>query len=1069
MEIFILGPICLGSDTHRVGLGSDKERGVLASLALSAGRPVALDALIDRLWDGTPPGKARESVHTYVSRIRKSIRMAAAGTALPKAAAITHHAHTYTLEILPERIDWHRFQDLVSRARRLSDDGSDDRAVALLHQADDLWRGDALAGLPGSWAERMRTSLTEQRLSATTSRIAMQLHLGRFSEVIGVLCSLVGQFPDDETLLGYYMLACYGCGRHADALRIYQEARRKLRTELGSDPSEELARIHQRILRRAPAREILFDGPQHAPDTFRTAYAPRNLPRQAALVGRRTEMRRFHAVIAAASRDEGDGYAAIVALEAISGMAGVGKTALAVNAASALGRHFPDGQLYIDLRTHASVQEPLSASTALATLLRLLGVPANSIPSALEERMDLWRTLLSHKRAVIILDDAADTDQVRPLLPGLSPSLIIITSRRHLAGLPGAHPLALDVLPPQDAVDLFRAFSGQERTQDATGISRIVNLCGNLPLAIEIAANRFNARPSWSLSDLRERLTRGPGRLAELHDGYSEVARAFEMSYQTLTPAQQSAFRRLALHLGAEFGPHAASALMGLPQQQTEQLLESLLYCHLLQEPRPDRYRFHDLLGEYARALAHSEDDEETREQAVQRLVDFYLSATEAADTLVYPQRARMARQRADSTAGTIGIRLPWRDAEAAKEWLATERSNLLTVERYARTHGVPRQAALLSHALSEFLDAECHWVDTDRMQRHAVDHWKQAGDQRALCLALLDLSATRTNTGHYPEAMAAARHALELARTTNAPDAEADALRKLGILHWNHGQNHEALAAHREAIAVHERSGNTWGQARCENNYAISLLHLGKHQEALEYFTRAIDTFQQAGDRRNSAKCINNLGDLHLQVGNVELARQTYETSLALTKNVGSLSDVATMQANLAGLLSASADRHDVASGMDMFRECLFTFRRLGDRKNEGNALIGLGKAHFGLGQFTEAATHHQQALTLARSIGAAQEEARALRCLGSAEAALGSLAAAAEHLCAAISLAHRIHFPEEEARATDVLAEVRLREGSHEAALALWRQAFELFSGLDAGEAARVARHLDAKSATD
>ncbi|WP_033038250.1 AfsR/SARP family transcriptional regulator [Streptomyces monomycini] len=1062
MEIFILGPICLGSATHRVGLGSDKERGVLASLALSAGRPVALDALIDRLWDGTPPGKARESVHTYVSRIRKSIRVAAAVSGGTESAAIKHHAHTYTLEILPERIDWHRFQDLVSRARRLSDDGCGGEAVALLHQADDLWRGDPLAGLPGSWAERMRTSLTEQRLSATTSRIAMQLRLGRFSEVIGVLSSLAGQFPDDETLLGYHMLACYGCGRHADALRIYQEARRKLRAELGCDPSEELARIHQRILRRVPAREVLFDGPPHAPDTFRTAYAPRNLPRQAALVGRRTEMRRFHAVIAAASRTEGDGYASIVALEAISGMAGVGKTALAVNAASALGRHFPDGQLYIDLRTHARVQEPMSASIALATLLRLLGVPASCIPSALEERTDLWRTLLSHKRAVIILDDAADTDQVRPLLPGLSPSLIIITSRRHLAGLPGAHSLALDVLPPQDAIALFRAFSGQERTQDTTGLSRIVSLCGHLPLAIEIAANRFNARPSWSLADLRERLTRGPGRLTELYDGYSEVARAFEMSYLTLTPAQQSAFRRLALHLGAEFGPHAASALMGLPQQQTERLLESLLYCHLLQEPRPDRYRFHDLLGEYARALAHSEDDEETRDQAVRRLTDYYLSASETADALVYPQRPRVTRQRADGTTGTVGSRLAWRDAEAAKEWLTTERSNLLTVERHARTHGVPRQAALLSHALAGFLDAECHWVDTDRMQRHAVDHWKQAGDQRALCLALLDLSATRTNTGHYPEAMAAARHALELARITHAPDAEADALRKLGILHWNHGRNHEALAAHREAIAVHVRSGNTWSQARCENNYAISLLHLGEPREALEYFTRAIDTFQQAGDRRNSAKCINNLGDLHLQVGNVELARQTYETSLALTMDVGSLSDVATVQANLAGLLSTSADRHDVASGMDMFRECLFTFRRLGDRKNEGNALIGLGTAHFGLGQFTEAAIHHQQALNLARSIGAAQEEARALRCLGSAEAALGSLAAAAENLRAAISLARRIHFPEEAARATDVLAEVRLREGSRDAAQTLWRQAFELFSGLDKAEASRVARRL-------
>ncbi|WP_030373800.1 AfsR/SARP family transcriptional regulator [Streptomyces rimosus] len=1068
MEVFVLGPICLGAGTHRLRLGSDKERCLLASLALSAGRPVALETLVDRLWDGSPPCKARESVHTYVSRLRRSLRTAAAGTARPGAPAISRHAHTYTLDVVPGSVDWHRFQDLVACARSLSDGGDDAGAVQLLQEADSLWQGDPLAGLPGVWPERMRTTLTEHRLSATTSRVAMQLRLGRFSEALDALPSLVDQYPEDESLVGYFMLASYGCGRHADALRAYQEARRRLRQELGSDPGDELTRIHQHILRRTPPRDILPRNPGHVPDGFRAALTPHNLPRQTSLVGRHTEMQRLRAIVAGAiRREDSDSAPSIVALEAISGMAGVGKTALAVNAASTLGRHFPDGQLYVDLRAHARIQEPLNAAGALAALLRLLGVPAGTIPSELDERTALWRTLLAHKRAVIILDDAADTDQVRPLLPGPSPSLIIITSRRHLAGLPGAQSLALDVLPPEDSVALFRAFAGHDRTQDVTGISRIVDLCGHLPLAIEIAANRFNARPAWSLAHLRERLTRGPGRLAELHDGYSEVARAFEMSYQTLTSTQRSVFRRLSLHLGAEFGPHAAAALLGLPQEQTEQLLESLLHCHLLQEPAPDRYRFHDLLGEYARALAHSEDDEETRDLAVRRLIDFYLTAAGAADTLLYPRSARLADRHL--VTGSTPPAVPLRNADEAKNWLITERSNLLTVERYARTHGAPAQAAVMSHVLAEFLDSECHWVDTDRMQRHAVDHWEQAGELHALCLALLDLSATRTNTGHYPEAETAGRRALELARRTDTPDAEADALRKLGILRWNHGQNHEALALYRQALAVHMRSGNTWAQARCENNFAISLLHLGRHQEALEFFTKAIDTFQRAGDTRNAAKCINNLGDLHVQVGSIELARRTYEESLTLTKSVGSLSDLATVQANLAALLSASAERSEILSGMDMYRECLFTFRRLGDRKNEGNALIGLGTAHYSLGQFAEAATHHRQALALARSIGAAQEEAHALRCLGSAEAAQGRSAAAAESLCEAIALARRIQFPEEEARASDALAGVRLREGHREDAQALWRQAFELFVGLDKCSADRIARQLEADSVTN
>ncbi|MGW1377072.1 AfsR/SARP family transcriptional regulator [Streptomyces sp. NPDC002446] len=1083
MDIYVLGPICLGIQDDRVPLGSDKERCILASLALSAGRPVALQTLIDRLWDGTPPGKARESVHTYVSRLRKTLRTSTA-TSVP---VISQHAHTYTLAIAPDRVDWHRFKKLTTQARAASDDGNEAAAATLLHEADALWDEEALAGLPGLWPERIRARLAEERLVAATSRVAAELRLRRFHSAVGPLSSLIAQHPYDELLLEYLMLAYYGCGRHADALRVYQQARRRLREELGADPSTQLTRVHQQILCRAPLPELIpypaharpapaaeptaraaavpprVAAPAPAPASAPGVAAPRNLPRHTALVGRRAEMRRLCAAVddAAGGRDGGPAPA-VIALEAISGMAGVGKTAVAVSAAHRLGERFPDGQLYLDLRAHAGVQDPLNAGAALSTLLRLLGVAPDAIPGEIEERTALWRTLLGRKRAVVILDDAASTDQVRPLLPDSgSPSLVMITSRRHLAGLPGAHWLALDVLPPDDATALFRKFAGRERTRDATAVDHIVQLCGYLPLAIEIAANRFNARPSWTLATLCERLSSGPGRLGELCDGYSEIARAFEMSYQTLTGTQQSVFRHLALHLGANFGPHAAAALVNLPVAETERLLETLLHCHLLQEPTPHRYRFHDLLGEFARALVFSEDTREERDRALRRLVDFYLHAADTADTLLYPRRLRLPRLHPGTAVPSPSLP-PLRHADDAKEWLTVERSNLLTVECHARTHGPSDRAALLSHALSGFLDAECHWTDTDRMQRHAVDHWERVGDRHALCLALLDLGATHANTSRYPQAEEAARRALDLARAVDAPDAQAEALRALGILQWHLGRNHAALDLHQEALQIQRRSGDAWDLARCENNIGISLIYLGEHREALQYVTSAIQHFRLTGDERNVAKCINNLGDLHMRMGDSVTARRSYEESLALAASLGNLADQAATKANIAGILIASPNPQDLASGLDMFQECLVIFRRLGDRRNEANTLIGIGTAHHRLGHYAQAAGHHAKALELARDIGAAHEETQALHRLGAAEAALGDLGAAAGHAEMSLALAERIQALDQKAWAMDTLAGVRLREGRYDLARELLAYSLGIFKSLDPSEASRVSRRL-------
>lgn len=688
-----------------------------------------------------------------MSRIRRRLRDAGTG---PGAPEIVGRAHTYTLRTARDSVDRQRFQHFVDTAFTSEDDA---RAVELLSRAEELWQGEALAGLPGSWAATVRRTLAEARLSAGTSRIAAGLRLGRFAEQVGELAALVERHPGDETLLGQLMLAYYGSGRYADALRVHQRARQSLMAEYGALPGAELSTIHQGVLARVPARELARGGGAERtgdsvavvaggpPAPAGEVPVPRNLPQQPPLVGRRSELRALSSVIA----DKGERGGSVVTVEAVSGMAGVGKTALVVATAQLLAERYPDGQIYLDLRGHSLSQEPLTAGAALGSLLRLLGAPAFSIPGELEGRTALWRTMLAERRVVIVLDDAAGAEQVGPLLPGGSPSLTIIASRRHLSGIPQALSVPLDVLSKEDAVRLFRSFAGEGRTQDPAEVERIVGLCGYLPLAIELVAHRFRARTSWTLSVLAERLARSPGRLAEIRtaDQEQEMTRAFALSYRTLTAQQRTAFRRLGLHPGPDFTAEAAAALLGLPPDTTERLLEGLGAFHLLREPVPDRYRYHDLLREYAYGLSIAEDGEEERRQALARLTDFYVTSAGLADRMAYPRRIRP-----DFPAPPLPTPPPpLPDSAAARSWLAAERGNLLAVEDHARREGASERAAQLACALAGFLVAECYWRDAKKLLRHAAAHWDRTGNEPALCRTLIDLCGAYASIGDYADA----------------------------------------------------------------------------------------------------------------------------------------------------------------------------------------------------------------------------------------------------------------------------------------------------------------------------
>ncbi len=1053
MDIHLLGPVELRLEGRQLKLGSDKERALLAALALEVGRPISMNSLLERLWDGKAPPRARENTHTYISRVRKHLRLAGTGPSSPR---ITSRAHTYVLNTDPDSVDLNRFQRLTDLAGAVATSGEDERVVDFLTRAEHLWQGEALAGLPGTWAETVRSTLAERRLQATISRIAALHRLGRFADSIGELSAMVRHHPEDETLAGQLMLAYYGSGRYTDALRVHQRARRLLMSEFGSRPGDELDRIHRGVLDRTPVDRLLrtaapaaSSGP--SPGGHSSAQPPpRNLPYQPPLIGRRSEL---DALMASIDTEPGEG--AVLTLETVSGMAGVGKTAVAVDTARTLAPRFPDGQVFLDLRGHSPSQEPLSPGAALAMLLRLFGAPADSIPVRLDELIALWRTTIADRRAVIVLDDAAGPDQVAPLLPGNSPCLTIITSRRHLTGLPHAVPLALDVLPTDDAITLFRSFAGTARTQDITETARIVRLCGHLPLAIELVANRFRSRPSWSLTTLGERLARSPGPLGEIRNADQEILRAFALSYRTLDATQRTTFRRLGLHPGPDFTTESAAALLDLPPKETERLIESLLECHLLREPAPDRYRFHDLLGEYARMLALSEDSAREREQALERLIAFYLWNAEQADRVAYPRRIRLAPEDTQEPAALSRMR----NAHEARAWFATEHGNLLAVERHARTHDSRPSAARLAHALAGFLESECHWQDAIDILQHAADHWSHTGDQPAQCHALLCLSSNHANTGRYAQAVEAGERALAIARAIGDREAEWEAYRNLGVIYWHIGENETAVVMHQRAFAIGIATGNVLNQARSRNNTAISLLALGELERALDHFQNAISGFRSAGDEAGVIRTLNNVGDLYARRGDYAQARKAFEELLPLTESTGNAYTQAMVRTNLAANL---AETGEIDRALALHHRALTEFRMLGDRKSQATAYNGLGEAYFKEGSVDASVENHLKALDIARDIGTSQEVTRALRGLGQSELASGRLEAAAEHLEAAIAAANRANARDEGARAQAILAEVRATAGDAMEARELLRRAISTLRGLNDREANRLHKLL-------
>jgi len=1027
MEFRLLGPVELWVDGRQHKLGTAKERCVLASLLLSAGEPVSAETLIDRLWDDNPPAKPRQSLYAYVARLRH--RLAQIGD-----VEVSSWSGGYRLRVDDEAVDLFRLRQLRVRARAVADRGDDETALALQRVAARMCRTEPLVDLPGDWAARTRRVLADELLAATLERVEIELRLGHHADLIDELSNLVARYPFNEELTEQLMVALFRCGRQTEALQVYRDARDRLVDELGTEAGLGLRKLHQRILNGDLA---LLYAPRPC---LETVQQPNTLPRDIpAFTGRREEIEQLqHVLMRSQAQERGSAVNAI----AIDGMPGVGKTALAIHVAHSIAGRYPDGQLYLSLHAHDQ-RDPVDPATALEILLRGLGIPVGRIPSRLDDRARLWRAQLANSQTLIVLDDATEGEQVRPLLPRAPGCLVIITSRLRLTGLDDVYVQSLDVLPAEQAAALFTSIVGSVYRADDDDVAALVRHCGYLPLAIQIVASKLRHRPTWSIADLLSYLANDNRRLAELRAENRGITAIFEMSYRGLSPQQKRAFRSCGQHPGPDFTAHAAAAILQCTTVEAEQILKGLADYRLISEPVHGRYRFDGLLDAYARGLARTKGSGSQRRRDLHRALDYYLSTADRADRLLYPHRYR-----ADTPVVYPPQDPPSLESEAqARDWLDAELDNLLTAARYAARQGWHSQVAHLAHILAQHLQSRGHWEAAVRLHRHAVAAWREIGDQARLGDALFDLSTARWRTGRFDRALDAAEEALVIRRSLGDRRGEADLLDHIALIYWRRSEPEDALRHFQGAHAIRRDIGDQRGAALVLNHIALVLFHRGQYKQAYNRLRDALEIHRTLDDRRGQTIVLNNIGEIEFRLGHYDAALSCYEEAAEASEI--SHQSKAILQNNMGKVLEHT-DRYSEA--LVYYRQALETFQQIGDLKCQAGVLIDIGSTFQCMDRNAEALIHHQKALTITREISEQNEEVRALRHIGEVHAQAKRYKAALDHYGRALQLAVQINDPYQQARALDRIGTTLLHTQNRSQALHHWQNALRLYEQLGA-----------------
>lgn len=915
---FLLGPVRAERDGRPVLPSRRRERALLAVLLLGLNEAVPVGRLLDLLWDGDPPDSARASLHSHVSRLRTSL-----GTRLDARAG------GYAIEADRDAVDAHRFTAMLASAGRTADPVA---RAALLRRGLAEWHGAALADAGSDMLrQRVAGELDELRYAATELLIDAELESGRHREVLGDLAALVAEYPSRERLWARWALALYRSGRQVEALDALARARSRLVAEFGLEPGPELDRLQRRILTGDPGLERSFPAVAEvvvAPSS--ALLAPRQLPMDIAhFAGRERELYRLERLAERAAR------AATTApvVCSIEGMAGVGKTRLAIHAAHRMVRRgwFDEVQLWADLHgfdPHGSRAEP---AAVLETFLRLLGVPVQRIPDDLEGRAALFRGCLAGRRALLLLDNAADEKQVRPLLPGSAGCLVLITSRHRLSGLDGVELVPLEVFTAVESVALLSAVVGASRVAAApVDASRIARLCGHLPLALALAARRLQARPGWAVGDLADRLATKGQRLGQLRVGQQALHAAFQLSYEALPAELRRCFRLIGLHPGDDVTPQEAAALLGeeAGMPGAEASLEALLDEHLLLQRVPGRYQLHDLMRLYARERAESEEPAAARYAALRRLVSSYLASARAATRRLHPAEARRAGP------PDAGNEVTFATPAAALAWTEDNLTNLVETVRHVTDlpGDVPED---LLRLVVELVSA---------------------------------LFRPLANRGHSPRRIELCRLAERAARRAGDPAGEAQALEDLGTLCGQVGRLHEALVHLRLALARWRALADPVGTAGALIGIGITYRQLGRFDEAIMNLERAAAIGRAAGHHASEIGALNQLGLAYQGAGDFAAAIERQTRGLDICRRIGDRHGEAIARANLGWAYQRSGRP---GTALPLHREALALFRERGDRYNEAEQLWAIGLVYRAGGDDDRARPAWRRSIVMLREIG--------------------------------------------------------------------------------------------------
>ena len=939
MEFGLLGTVVVRHGGREVVLGSGRMRAILAMLLLEPGRIVAVERLVDALWSDAkgPPPTARNSIQSCVSQLRSLF-------AVDPTLRLAHRRPGYLLEVEPDRVDLHHFRSLIAEARQEDDAGS---AAGLLRRALALWRSGPLADVEAPGLVAVKHALAQQRLSALEDCVDLELGLGKHGELIPELTVLVAAHPLHERFHAQLMLALYRAGRAGDALRAFHDVREALNEELGTGPGHELLRVYDQVLHAdpalspvAPAAPLALTTPVAEPRR-----ASRVLPRQlppapTGFTGRRHELAALTAAL-----DAGDGEGVSVAISAIGGPGGVGKTWLALHWAHRHLDRFPDGQLFADLRGFDPAEDPMAPADALRGFLGALGVEPTGVPDELHARVGLYRSLVAGKRMLIVLDNARDAGHVTHLLPGVAGCTVLITSRNRMQGLAttyGSRNVALDVLSEAQAHDLLAERLGEQRlVREPDAATELIACCAGLPLALGILASRATRRPDFPLAALAAELRDTATRLSTLDTGEptTSLGTVLSWSYSALAPDQARALGLLAAAPGPDIGLPAAAVLLGLPAAATGALLRALEGVCLVDEHAPARWRMHDLIRLHAAERACLDRPDDDRRAALHRVTDFYLHTAHAARELVLPRQEPVAL--GAPAPGCPPHPLP--DRDAALEWLQTEHTNLLATPPVATELGRHDTAWRLTVILDRFTAWRGRLYDQLSLWQIGLDAAKRSGDPAARALAHRRLGLACAKDGRHAEALdhlhqaltwhervddplgeaythrylawtwarqgdneRAVQHATrahDLSRTVDHPVLEAHALNSLGLYTARLG-HHDRARVHCEAALVLFRAhDHPDGEADTLDSLGFIAHHTGRHTEALGYYRQARALFHAVGNTYAEAGTSDWLGRAHTALGEHGQARRAWRRAVRLYEAKGYTGDAEAVQRSLDGL----------------------------------------------------------------------------------------------------------------------------------------------------------------------